>query len=92
MRFEVLLRASTVDTSIATFAHHFDPPTDPTKRFDAVAFDGDTSGVAVPAATGDFLVLRFSVTSVHAPGTKQYVPNGDGPTHEGRIPSLRLPE
>lgn len=91
MRFDVLRRADGNDAVLATFQHHFDPPTDPVHRFDAVPYEADAVGTGLTASPGEFLVLRFAVESNHPPGTKQYVPNGDGENHAGRIPSLRLP-
>jgi hypothetical protein len=90
VQFDVLWRTAGGDTSIASFAHHFDVPAAP-GQFDAVAFDGDAAGFAAPAVAGDHLVLRFSITSIHPAGTRPYIPNADGATANGRIPSLITP-
>jgi hypothetical protein len=90
VQFDVLWRRTSGDTTVASFSHHFEVPPPP-DQFNAVAFDGEADGIAAPAVTGDHLVLRFSVTSSHPAGTKQYIPNGDGGDALGRIPSLILP-
>jgi hypothetical protein len=91
VRFDVLWRRATSEMPIASFSHHFDAPPDGLTRFDAVAYEDETDAGAVPAVAGDLLILRFTVVSIHPPGTRQYAPNGDGARAKGRIPFLRLP-
>ncbi len=91
MRFDVVWHATAGETTLTSFRHHFDPPPDGPDRFSAVPFDQDAPGISAAAAPGDQLLLRFSVESVHPPGTRQYAPNGDNAVAGGRIPSLRLP-
>jgi hypothetical protein len=90
VQFDVLWRSATGDVTIASFSHHFDPAAGP-NSFAPVPFDGQADGVAAPAAVGDHLVLRFSITSTHPPNTTQFVPNADGSIDGGRIPALILP-
>ncbi len=93
VRFEVIWRHGGSDTSIVEWEHHFDPSTsDGSDKFDATAYDADGSGAAVPAKSGDLLVLRWSVDAPDGglPGT-EFIPNGDGTASKGRVPSLILP-
>ena len=39
---------------------------------------------------GDQLVFRYSGTN--SASTMSYVPNGDGPLHNGRFPNITLPD
>jgi hypothetical protein len=86
VQFDVLWRSSAGDQTVASFAHHFDP------ALSGVAdrYDGDATGAAVPAASGDLLVLRMTAVPPTAPGPA-FVPNADGSHAGGRIPSLTLP-
>jgi hypothetical protein len=89
VKFEVLWRSAAGDQSITTFMQHFDAPAD---GFTPTPYTATMDGVAAPAAVGDHLVLRFSITSVHPPGTSQFIPNGGADGGDTRIPSLVLPQ
>ena len=94
IRYDVLwrtARAGSPDVILATFSHHYDVPTDAGTIYDAVPYEADAVGIAAPASPGDRLVLRYTVTSQHPPGTRQFIPNGDGAFSHGRIPQLVLP-
>ena len=88
VRFDVIWRAAAGDQVVVSFTHHFAPPAAP-NQFNAVAFDGDATGAAVPASASDQLVLRMTVTN--GPTAPSYLPNGDGANTKGRIPALTLP-
>jgi hypothetical protein len=88
VEFDVLWRSAAGDQTIATFAQHFDPPAN---GFSPTPYEATTDGVAAPAAVGDHLILRFSITSTHPPGTQQFIPNGGADGGDTRIPSLVLP-
>jgi hypothetical protein len=91
MQFDVLVRPATgPDRVLATFTHHFDPPTGPNAGA-AVLFDGDADGLAADATAGDQLVLRMTATNAARLGSA-YLPNADGPHTKGRIPSISLPQ
>jgi hypothetical protein len=90
--YEVIWRHGS-DDPIATFTHHFDPMTGPTKFF-ATPLDLDAPGVAAAASAGDQLVLRVSAEVIADAGAglpSVFIPNGDGSNAHGRIPSLILP-
>jgi len=44
---------------------------------------------AIDAQTGDQLVFRY--TGSNTTGVEAYIPNGDGPNSNGRIPNITLP-
>jgi hypothetical protein len=86
VHFEVIWRAGQTDQTLVSFDHHFDPQP---SGFNAVAFDGTATGLAASAHAGDELVLRFTASNTTA--QTAYLPNGDGASANGRIPSIQLP-
>lgn len=92
VRFDLLRRRPPKDDQmIVGFMHHFEQPTDPARRFNAVAYEETLPGIAVPdVKKGDQLVLRFTTQSPN--GGAPYIPNGDGAQAKGRIPSVELPK
>ena len=87
LRYDVLWRSAAGDTTLVSFAHHFDP-LPPPDQFDAVPFEASAPGKVAPARAGDQLVLRFTAESGSA--NVAFIPNGDGAHAHGRIPSLQL--
>jgi hypothetical protein len=86
VRFDIEWRPATGGkTVIATTTNTFLQLASP-HQFDAVPFETDVTGIAVPAAPGDKLVLVFTTVS-----GAHYTPNGDGDLVNGRIPNLTLP-
>lgn len=95
MRFDLVWREggqASAEHPIVSFTHHFDALAGDAKFTNAIAFEADAEGAAVPSTSNDLLVLRFSVTSQHPTGSNQYLPNGDGELYRGRIPSIRIPQ
>lgn len=92
VKFDLMRRRTGVgDQMIVSFAHHFEQPTDPAQRFNAVPYEETRAGAAVPdVKKGDQLVLRFTTASPN--GGAPYIPNGDGDKTKGRIPSVELPK
>ncbi len=91
VQFDVIWRHDATDTPVVQWTHHFDLPPAPV-RFDAVQFEADASGAAVPAVSGDELVLRWSIAGPDGGGgTTAFIPNGDGANSQGQIPSLKIP-
>jgi hypothetical protein len=89
--YDVIWRHGGSDTNIVHFSHHFEPLTGD-QKFDASPFEGDANGDAVPAKSGDLLVLRFSASGPDAGTTNQvFIPDADGANAKGRVPSLILP-
>jgi hypothetical protein len=91
VQYEVVWRHDGVDSPIVQWIHHFEVQPSPV-RFDAVRFEADAAGAAVPAAPGDRLVLRWSIPGPDGgSGSTAFIPNGDGANSQGRIPSLTIP-
>jgi hypothetical protein len=92
LQYEVIWRHDGIDTPVVQWTHHFELPPAPV-RFDAVPFEADAQGSAVPAAPGDKLVLRWTAMGgdAGAGGATAFIPNGDGAHAHGRIPSLKIP-
>ncbi len=86
IRYDLLWRSAGGDVTLATWSHHFDPRP---SGFDAVPFEADAQAAAVAAVSGDHLVLRF--TASNTTDQTAFIPNGDGPHSNGRIPYLDLP-
>lgn len=87
VRFDIIWRHGGEDTVVASVTNTFTPQQP--NPYVAAPFDGDAAGIAAPAAAGDELVLRFTVTGGDDGGF--YVPNGDGSAAQGRVPNLTLP-
>ena len=85
--FDLLLRAGGDDTTLTSFAHHFDPVAG--GGFEAQAFEHTEEVGAVEAEDGDQLVLRF--TAGDSDMSMAWFPNGEGDSSGGRIPYLDLP-
>jgi hypothetical protein len=86
--FDVVVRHAGQDTPLFHLENRFDIPATGL-RFNAVPYESDATAPAAGVA-GDQLVLRFGASASDAPG-KCYVPNGDGASTGGRVPSLKLP-
>jgi hypothetical protein len=88
--FELIWRRpGRADVALATFQHHFDPLGG--GNFDAQPFEATAAAPAIDyvAGAGDQLVFRYS--GANSVSTMAYIPNGDGPTHNGRFPNITLP-
>jgi hypothetical protein len=88
--FDLIWRhaSGAADTSIASWTDHFTPL--PGAVYDAQPFEYDESNCpAIETATGDQLVFRYTGANTNV--TEAYIPNGDGPNSNGRIPSIALP-
>lgn len=86
VRFQILWRAGSTDTELAAFPHHFDPLPG---GYSAQPYEETAELEAVPAASGDQLIFRYSGQSESLP--MAYIPNGDGDVVGGRIPFIELP-
>jgi hypothetical protein len=85
--FALIWRRGATDTPLATWTKHFDNP----GTFVAQPYEVDMAGPAIDFRSGDQLVFRYA--GLGAPGVKpeSFIPNGDGPSSGGRLPSIALP-
>ena len=81
--FDLIARNGGTDTVLAEWTDHYDPRP---VGFDAQAFEYDE---VAPAVGGGELVFRY--TGSNTTGIEAYIPNGDGPNSNGRIPNITLP-
>jgi len=89
--FELIWRRTGVaDVALATWQQHFDPLGG--GNFDAQPYEVTADAVAIDfqEGMGDQLVFRYS--GQNSASTMAYVPNGDGPLHNGRFPNITLPD
>jgi len=85
--FDLIWRSGGTDTELATWSAHYDPlPV----GFDAQPFEYDETAEAIDWQKGDQLVFRYTATN--ATVQEAYIPNGDGPNSNGRIPNITLPQ
>ncbi|HEY0193788.1 MAG TPA: hypothetical protein VGC42_21880 [Kofleriaceae bacterium] len=75
------------DTVLAQWVKHWEPL--PGSRYDAQAYDVDEAAPAIDYAAGDQLVFRY--TAMNTTTSEAFIPNGDGPNANGRIPQITLP-
>lgn len=90
MTFELIWRRTGVaDVVLATWNHHFESAA---PNFDAQPFEESADGPAVDfvEGMGDQLVFRY--TGTNSASTMAYIPNGDGPSANGRFPHITLPD
>jgi hypothetical protein len=88
--FELIWRRTGLpDVILATFNQHFEP--NGGGNFDAVPYEATAQAQAVEYVEGDGGQLIFRYTGTNSISTMSYVPNGDGPTHNGRFPNITLP-
>ena len=87
--FELIWRRpGGTDTVLAMFQHHFDPLGG--GNFDAQPFEVTAAAPAIDWLEGDQFVFRY--TGANSVSTMAYIPNGDGPSHNGRYPNITLPQ
>ena len=85
--FDWIWRHGATDTVLATWTEHYDPL--PGGSYDAQPFEYDKACDAVGFHAGDQLVWRYS--GMNTTTAEAYIPNGDGASTGGRIPSITLP-
>jgi hypothetical protein len=85
--FDLIWRQGATDISLATWTQHFDPL--PGASYDAQSYEIDEPCGAINAKPGDELVFRY--TGANTTSQEAYIPNGDGPHANGRIPHIELP-
>jgi hypothetical protein len=85
--FELLLRAGSDDTILASFARHYDPLENGDYR--AQPFEHAEELGSVDAEDGDQLVFRY--TGEGSDMMEAWIPNGEGDSLGGRLPYLDLP-
>ena len=87
VRFELIWRSAAADQVLFSADHHFalNPG-----NFQAQPFETTAMVERVPAAAGDQLVLRYGSVGTSTIAMA-YIPNGEGPRANGRIPFVELP-
>ena len=77
------------DVVLGTWMQHFDPLGG--GNFDATPYEVTATAPAIDfeEGRGDQLIFRY--TGINSVSPMSYVPNGDGPTHNGRYPHIVLP-
>ena len=85
--FDLIWRRGSTDTTLATWAQHFDPL--PGGVFTAQAYEIDQTTAAIDFQSGDQFVFRYS--GANTTSQQAFIPNGDGATAKGRIPNITLP-
>ncbi len=86
--FDLIWRRGSMDTSLASWTHHFEPL--PGGVYTAQPYEIDEVAPAIGFASGDQLVFRYS--GANTTSTQAFIPNGDGATAGGRIPNITLPQ
>ena len=86
--FELIHRRGGTDIQLATWMQHFEPLGGGVFR--AQAYELDVEAPAIKFKPCDELVFRY--TGLASELMMAFVPNGDGPTRNGRIPNLTLPK
>jgi hypothetical protein len=85
--FDLIWRRGQSDMVLATWDEHFDPTPG---SFDAQAYELDVDAPAISFGAGDRLVFRYTASAQTQ--LNAWIPNGDGTTANGRIPSFTLPK
>jgi hypothetical protein len=84
--FTLIWRRGQTDTSLAQWMRHWDPLP---SGYDAQAYDVDMAAPAIDWQAGDQLVFRYAAANTTT--ANAFIPNGDGASAHGRIPSITLP-
>jgi FtsP/CotA-like multicopper oxidase with cupredoxin domain len=85
--FSLILRRGAADTTLAEWTRHWDPLAG--GGYDAQAYEVDEVAPAIEFEPGDQLVFRYAGANAASPNA--FIPNGDGASAHGRIPSITLP-
>jgi hypothetical protein len=85
--FDLVWRRGGNDTVLVEWTDHYEPLGGGV--FDAQPFEYDEGAPAIAFQAGDQLVFRY--TGANTASTEAYIPNGDGPYANGRIPNITLP-
>ena len=86
--FDLIWRSAAGDTELANWAEHYDPL--PNGVYTAQPFEYDESCAAIDFESGDQFVFRY--TGANGASMESYIPDGDGPFANGRIPNITLPQ
>jgi hypothetical protein len=85
--FTLIWRRGASDTTLAQWTRHWDPL--PGGGYDAQPYEVDMAAPAIDFRDGDQLVFRYA--GANATKQEAFIPNGDGPHANGRLPSITLP-
>jgi hypothetical protein len=79
-----------LDTQLAAWSKHWEPRGP--GMFDAQPYEVDMAAPAIDFQPGDQLVFRYAgAGTTGTTSSESFIPNGDGPNSNGRIPSITLP-
>jgi FtsP/CotA-like multicopper oxidase with cupredoxin domain len=85
--FTLIWRRGQADTTLAQWVQHWEPL--PGSVYKAQPYEVDEAAPAIDWQAGDQLVFRYAALNTTTPDA--FIPNGDGPLSNGRIPSIALP-
>lgn len=88
VNFALIWRSAGVDTTLAAWSKHWERG--PSVN-DAQSYEVDMAAAAIDFHPGDRLVFRYAGAGTTGITTEPFIPNGDGPHANGRIPSITLP-
>jgi hypothetical protein len=86
--FTLIWRHGGTDTTLAQWVQHWEPL--PNSNYEAQAYEVDEAAPAIDYSAGDQLVFRYE--AMNTTTAEAFIPNGDGPYSNGRIPNIALPQ
>jgi FtsP/CotA-like multicopper oxidase with cupredoxin domain len=86
--FDLIWRRGDSDTVLATWMEHFEPL--PNGQFKAQPYEVEQAAQAIDWQAGDQFIFRYS--GANTTSMMAFIPNGDGPLADGRIPNIILPK
>ena len=86
--FDLIWRRGDTDTVLATWMEHFEPL--PNGQFKAQPYEVEQPAQAIDWQAGDQFIFRYS--GANSTSMMAFIPNGDGPLADGRIPNITLPQ
>jgi hypothetical protein len=85
--FSLIWRRGGTDMPLAQWMKRWEPL--PGGVYTAQAYEVDMTAAAIAFQSGDQFVFRYE--AINPTAYQQFIPNGDGPFSQGRIPNITLP-